>query len=695
MAVVAFGVSAQSDKVRSDLSKSFKRFELIHLDTKSSANNLQNKRLRLTAGGRTFDTTLEINDLRSSLYRAENTVGVGRFPVDELPEINTYKGKIDGAATSEVRLTIEGDKVVGFFEINFERFFVEPAAKYSEAAADGQSIIYREEDSLVSEPFHCAADIPRQIEYGQSILSTENANAVESGRILELATEADYEYVGRLGGASAANSQILSILNMVEGTYVGELNIEINVVYQHTWSSPDPFGGGDAIVVLNNFRAYWIANFPLASYPRDATHLFTGKTNIQSAGVAFVASICASPSFAYGLSGYVNWSPGKYLVPAHEIGHNFGADHAEAAQGCGNTIMNAYLAQSAQLTFCPYSRNEITTFVNARGSCLLSSGGNPGPSPTPTPTPTPNPTPTPTPNPTPTPTPTPDPTPNPTPTPQPPTGARTPFDFDGDGRADVAVFRPETGTWYLKLSSLGFTGFNFGQLGDKAVAADYNGDGRSDVAVFRSGFWYRLLSGQNFYDAVNFGIAGDLPVPSDYDGDGRADPAVFRPATGMFYILGSSTGFNSIQFGQSGDVPVAGDYDGDGRADINVFRPSNGTWYRMNSGSGFEAQTFGQTGDKPVTGDFDGDRRADLAVYRPSDGMWYIYGSTTRFWGTHFGISGDIPTPADFNGDGRTDFAVFRPSTGEWFRRESGTGAFIGETFGVSTDEPVQSTHNP
>jgi YVTN family beta-propeller protein len=66
------------------------------------------------------------------------------------------------------------------------------------------------------------------------------------------------------------------------------------------------------------------------------------------------------------------------------------------------------------------------------------------------------------------------------------TPRRTLFDFDGDGRADVSVFRPSDGMWYLLNSSTGFTASQFGVSTDKLAPADFDGDGKTDIAVYRA-----------------------------------------------------------------------------------------------------------------------------------------------------------------------------------------------------------------
>jgi uncharacterized delta-60 repeat protein len=268
---------------------------------------------------------------------------------------------------------------------------------------------------------------------------------------------------------------------------------------------------------------------------------------------------------------------------------------------------------------------------------------------------------------------------------------RTPFDFDGDGRADISVFRPGTGIWYLLNSNSGFTTANFGLSSDKLAAADYDGDGKTDLAVFRpsTGTWYLQQSTAGF-TAVRFGQAGDIPVPADYDGDGKADIVVFRPSDGNWYFLKSTTGFSATHFGLSGDIPVAADYDGDGRADVAVFRPSGGYWYISGSeGNSLRTFKFGQSGDVPVAADYDGDGKANIAVYRA--GTWYINGPADQFAYYQFGSASDIPVPADYDGDGKADYGVFRPSNGYWYIQKTQAG-LTALAFGTSTDNPVPNS---
>lgn len=273
-----------------------------------------------------------------------------------------------------------------------------------------------------------------------------------------------------------------------------------------------------------------------------------------------------------------------------------------------------------------------------------------------------------------------------------PPAAKTAFDYDGDGKADVSVFRPSSGGWFISQSSNnGFFGVTFGLPTDVITPADYDGDNKADISVFRNGSWFRLNSSNGSFAAVTFGTTGDIPVPGDFDGDGKADISVYRPSAGSWYRLNSSNGsFAGVGFGIAEDKPQMADFDGDGKADIAVFRPSNGTWYWLNSSNGaFGAVNFGISTDLTVPADYDGDGKTDVSVYRPSAGSWYrLNSSNGSFAGVAFGISTDKPAAADYDGDGKADVGVFRPSDGTWYLLRS-TSGFTAQTFGTNGDVPT------
>ena len=259
-----------------------------------------------------------------------------------------------------------------------------------------------------------------------------------------------------------------------------------------------------------------------------------------------------------------------------------------------------------------------------------------------------------------------------------------PLDFNGDGKTDFGVVRQTTGAgntqirWYNLLNNAAATEVqtDFGVVTDYITPGDFDGDGKDDIAIWRpqtdNSFFYILQSSTNTLRTVRFGMPNDDPfLIADYDGDGVDDPAIFRKggtdgSQSFFWWYGSFGTTKNVQvvvpWGVGADVAAPGDYNGDGKADFCVFRgigtPARGLFF-IHYGTGlFDATSpndtvtrFGLPTDAIVPGDYDGDGKTDQSIWRSSTGnpsIYYVLRSSDgsvqyQFWG----LFGDQPAAQD------------------------------------------------
>jgi Metallo-peptidase family M12/Calx-beta domain/Putative binding domain, N-terminal len=382
------GILVQGNRAYAqDVDKVLRRYDTLQLDPSTTLGHVQQTgRLFLPTSTGGFDITLAPHDMRAPHYRAQEILEGGVIHELERGPVRTYKGKIAGIARGEARLTIDNETLEGMIITPEQLYFVEPAKRYSAAAGDQDFIVYAGSDLLQGSFGECGVTLAEKVGKEASRVKGETKLGLNSNglaeelftppRVIDLATEADFEYFTFFGNATNANNEILSIMNQVEGIYNAQFGLQFTIVFQSVWAdSADPYFSTDKDAFLDEFTNYW--NYHHARVFRDLAHMWTGKSfDGSSIGIAWLPGLsCFSCTENYGASGYgmserISSTPVKFIVAAHEIGHNLNATHSTGQPGCSGTIMSSSVGSTTMQSFCPFSVTEIENFANSRVACL-------------------------------------------------------------------------------------------------------------------------------------------------------------------------------------------------------------------------------------------------------------------------------------------------------------------------------------
>ncbi len=296
------------------------------------------------------------------------------------------------------------------------------------------------------------------------------------------------------------------------------------------------------------------------------------------------------------------------------------------------------------------------------------------------------------------------------------------FDFDGPdnalgeperGHSDFAIFRwwtimtsgaPQWWIWSDRTATANVYAFGSVLVPMHYNTADYDGDEKADIAIFYpdTGLFWIFQSSNLAFRIETWGMSSDIPIKGDFDGDDIADVGIWRAETASFWIKRSSDGSVLLRnWGLFSDKPSLADYDGDGLTDFAVTRDEEmqKTFYiLMSSDQQFVVRSFGVTGDTVFPGDFDADGKADIAVFRPMDATFHYI----RSWDQTYFAAALPPefqpyedlAPGDYFGGPASDLCAWRyGSQGVFYCLADGGTAPLVNTFqfGVQGDEPIAS----
>jgi hypothetical protein len=313
--------------------------------------------------GQLVQLSLAPFDVRGPNFQLWERTATGLTAVPS-PASLTCRGAIATEPGSAIAAHFQGGGLCAYVQrAAGELWVVQPLAGVMPGAGAQAHVVYRAADSAVPAA-RC----------GTAGFGTGGApgGGTDAVYICQLALEADHPLFLARGSVAATQTDVLGVVNAVDLIYRSDVQVQLQVSQLIVDSTPDPYTSNDAGTLLGQFEAYWNANY--GAVPRDIAHLFSarpiGAASGGTIGVAYLAVVCNLP-IAYGLSqtAFTNNFGFRVGLTAHEIGHNFAAQHCDGQPGCA--IMCSQLGGCASNvgTFSPGERAQILGYVPS-ASCL-------------------------------------------------------------------------------------------------------------------------------------------------------------------------------------------------------------------------------------------------------------------------------------------------------------------------------------
>jgi len=332
--------------------------------------------LEFTAFGRGFRLQLSSNE-RLAQFAAGSSV-------------QFYKGTLEGAPDSWARISVHDGLPRGMIWDGRELFIVDAAAEAVNYGAAG-TVMYKLSDAVLERGVSFTGDAvetPRDpaAAYGAMIGELRaRKQALQAGVAaegVEISILGDADYLARYASEAQARDAILTRLNNVDGIFVSQLGVELQV---ESVNIADELTAGlsattDSSALLEELGR--LRQQSPALVATGLTHLFTGRQlDGDTAGIAYTLALC-SQRFGASLTMAHSSAALDTLITAHEIGHVFGAPH-DGTDECASTPQNQYIMtpmlSTSVTSFSQCSLDQINAVIDSY-SCVVTLPP-PGPAP--------------------------------------------------------------------------------------------------------------------------------------------------------------------------------------------------------------------------------------------------------------------------------------------------------------------------
>ncbi|MBL4571411.1 MAG: hypothetical protein JKY21_09725, partial [Alcanivorax sp.] len=327
-----------------------------------------------------------------SLYRAvlePSSARIGMSDADrKLLQGNHYSGSLEQVPGSWVRLSQLEDDWSGVVSLNGEMHIIDSAA----FSQHNNLPVARSLQSLqapgtcgVGNGTHSSLELPTR--EGASARSGEYH--IAAATLEEMCTEQvdgvcllpeKYLIVDHLFQQKHPDTyqdKVVELLNIIDGFYRNDLNMVFDNLHVEFPSEELLLESTSSNELLVDLRDKY-HTFPFAdtSSSSPLIELLSGREfDGSTVGLAYVGTLCNTNGYATGVTQeYVN-IPLTAVVMAHEIGHNFGANHDNEEEHkddpdryCGNGYIMSSWADGSATGFSSCSVNQMTAKVNSLGN---------------------------------------------------------------------------------------------------------------------------------------------------------------------------------------------------------------------------------------------------------------------------------------------------------------------------------------
>lgn len=324
---------------------------------------------------------------------------------DKYPDIKSYLGKGIDDPTATIRfsltlfglhtMTTSGDKGTSFIDT------------YTKDLRD--YIVYNKSDVQTTRNFECLVENTSDVSLEGLRMATETGQRASDGkyRVYRLAMACTIEYAAyhvNAAGLSAGTlaqkkAAVLAAMNVtmtrVNGIYERDMSLHMNLVANNDaiiFIVSDSFTNDTSSKLIDESQT--VINAAIGSANYDIGH----TVSTGGGGLAQLYSPCSATK-ARGITGSPSPVGDAYDIDyvAHEMGHQFGANHTQnnscnrnsgtaAEPGSGSTIMGyagvcaPNIQNNSDAHFHAVSIAEMSAFVAGSGSCaVITSNGNSAP----------------------------------------------------------------------------------------------------------------------------------------------------------------------------------------------------------------------------------------------------------------------------------------------------------------------------